>query len=93
MLSFAEELLLLLCDEHSGNLAFVPERALNHAFAGAALMDLALKNRIDTDLEQLMVVAPEPLGDDILDPILAQLAKDAAPRTPEYWVRHLVRDG
>lgn len=93
MLSFAEELLLLLCDERSGNLAFVPERELNHALAGAALMDLALKNRIDTDLKQLMVVAPEPLGDDILDPILAQLAKDGAPRTPEYWVRHLAQDG
>ena len=40
----------------------------------AALMDLALHNRIDTDLEKLMVVDRTPLGDDILDDVLSGLA-------------------
>ncbi len=93
MLRFAEELLLLLIDEDSGNLALVPERDLNHALAGAALMDLAHENRIDTDLQQLTVVDPAPLGDDVLDPVLARLAKSAEPRAPEYWVRRFAQDG
>lgn len=93
MLRFAEELLLLLLDHDSGDLAFVPERALNHAMAGAALLDLALEDRIDTDLETLMVVDPAPLGDDILDPVLARLAGSAEPRAPKRWVQEVAGDG
>ena len=33
------------------------------ALGGALLMDLALADRIDTDLEQLFLVNPEPLGE------------------------------
>ena len=93
MLRFAEELLLLLIDEASGSLALVPERDLNHALAGAALMDLAHENRIDTDLKQLTVVDSAPLGDEVLDPVLAHLAESAEPRAPEHWVRHFAQDG
>ena len=93
MLRFAEELLLLLLDEDSGNLALVPDRDLNHALAGAALMDLALEDRIDTDLKQLTVVDPAPLGDDVLDPVLARLAKSTEIREPEHWVRRIAEDG
>ena len=93
MLRFAEELLLLLLQEDSGELMFVRERDLNHAMAGAALMDLAHENRVDTDLEQLTVVDTAPLGDDILDPVLARLAKNGKPRTAEYWVRRIAGDG
>ena len=50
-LRFAEELLLLILNEDYGDLAPVPEPHLNHALAGAVLMDLALENRIDTDPE------------------------------------------
>jgi Golgi phosphoprotein 3 len=42
---------------------------------GAALMDLAIHNRIDTDLDHLMVVDRTPLGDDILDDALGRIAK------------------
>ncbi len=37
-------------------------------------MDLALENRIDTDLEQLILVDSTPVGDDLLDPTLARIA-------------------
>lgn len=93
MLRFAEELLLLLLDEDTGSLALVPETDLNHALAGATLMDLALEDRIDTDLKQLTVVDPAPLGDDLLDPVLARLAKSTESRAPEYWVRRIAGDG
>ena len=53
MLRFAEEIILLLVDKENGGLVHVSERSLGSALAGAVLMDLALENRIDTDMEQL----------------------------------------
>ena len=93
MLTFAEELLLLVLDKNTGDLALAPERGLNHAMAGAALLDLAIKDRIDTDLETLTVVDSAPLGDEVLDPVLARLAEAAEPHAPERWVRRLAGDG
>ena len=55
MLRFAEEILLLLKDEDSGEIApNYPPHLLDIVLAGAVLMDLALEDRIDTDLEQLI---------------------------------------
>ncbi len=36
-------------------------------------MDLALENRIDTDTERLFPIDPKPVGDDLLDPTLADI--------------------
>ncbi len=75
MLRYAEEILLLVLDEGRGELApGMPERSLSLALAGAVLMDLALENRIDTDSERLMLVDATPLGEDILDSTLAEIA-------------------
>jgi golgi phosphoprotein 3 len=73
MLSFPEEVVLLLLDETDGAFVPLPESVFAIVMAGAALMDLALHNRIDTDLEHMMVVDRTPLGDDILDDVLAGL--------------------
>ena len=93
MLRFAEELLLLLLNEDAGDLAAVPESNLRHVLAGAALMDLALENRIDTDLDRLVVVDPAPVGDDLLDPVLARVATSGQTHGAEYWVRDIAEDG
>ena len=53
----------------------LPESVFAIVMGGAALMDLALHNRIDTDLERLTVVDRTPLGDDILDDVLKGLGK------------------
>ena len=74
MLSFAEEIVLLLLDEAEGQFVPLPESVFAIAMSGAALMDLALHNRIDTDLEKMMLVDRTPLGDDILDDVLAGLS-------------------
>ena len=87
-LLFSEELLLLLLDRDSGQLAPVPGRAMRCAIAGATLLDLALKNRVDTDLEHLFVVDATPVNDDLLDPALAMIA-GAAERETAHWVDRL----
>ena len=74
MLGFVEEIVLLQLDDKHGKLAELPLSAADVVLAGAALMDLALHNRIDTDLERLTVVDATPTGDDILDDVLGQLA-------------------
>jgi len=74
MLSFPEEIVLLLLDETRGEFVPLPESVFAIVMGGAALMDLALHNRVDTDLEKLMLVDRTPLGDDILDDVLAGLS-------------------
>ena len=91
MLRFAEELLLLLLSDE-GKFAAVPDLALDYALAGGVLMDLALENRIDTDLEKLVLVDATPVGDSLLDETLADVAAtdESAPR---IWVERTVGRG
>ena len=94
MLRFAEEILLLLLDEERGDLAAVLEpHSLDIVLGGAVLMDLALEDRIDTDLEQLILVDSSPLEDDLLDPTLADIAAATEARDAGYWVTHAARRG
>ncbi|MCY3657636.1 MAG: GPP34 family phosphoprotein [Caldilineaceae bacterium] len=94
MLRFAEEILVLVLDEGRGNLtASLPPRSLNLALAGAVLMDLALEDRIDTDLERLVLVDSTPFGDDILDPALAEIASEGQSRDTGYWLGRIAEWG
>ena len=92
MLTFAEEILLLLLDDESGEFVPVPALSRQCALAGAVLMDLALQNRIDTDLHELVVVDPTPTGDDLLDPVLAAVCEESEVHDARFWVQR-VADG
>ena len=94
MLRFAEEILLLLHDEDRGDFApGLAQHSLNIALAGAVLMDLALENRIDTDLEHLFLADATPLEDDLLDPTLADIARDTDTRDTNYWLAQTTKRG
>ncbi|MDE2860328.1 MAG: GPP34 family phosphoprotein [Chloroflexota bacterium] len=84
MLRFAEEIILLLLDD-DGRFARLPSWSLNYALAGGVLMDLALENRIDTDLDSLVLLDATPLGDSLLDPTLADIAAGGE-SDARYWV-------
>src|SRR5579875_3492101 len=71
MLTCAEELLLLAHDEKSGHFANLQDLLMNTAIAGAVLMDLALINRVDTDLKALVVLDRKATGEKLLDFALA----------------------
>ena len=86
MLRFAEEVLLLLLHDDNGKFARVPEWSLNYALAGGVLMDLALENRIDTDLEKLTLISDAPVGDDLLDPVLEEIVAAEDKRDARFWV-------
>lgn len=91
-LSFAEEILLLLLDDRNGRLMPVSEWTVKSALAGAVLMDLALANKIDTDLEKLMVVDGTPTGDPILDPVLKRIADEKETHDAKTWVHAIADD-
>ena len=102
MLTFAEEILLLSLDDKKGSfLSSVPEQALRTALAGALLMELAVMNRIDTDLHALFVVAPDPTpdptpdttpdttGDPLLDDVLQRIQTGEADQPAAFWLNEI----
>ena len=90
MLRFVEEILLLLLRDEDGKFYHVSRFAMDRAIGGAILMDLAMENRIDTDLEDLMLLDATPTGDSLLDPTLAMIAAGEK-RNALYWVEQAAR--
>ena len=93
-LTITEEVLLLILDAERGDIrSSLPPHCRDIVMAGAALMDLAPENRIDTDLERLVVVEEAPLGDDLLDPILSDIAREADTRDTAFWLARIAGRG
>ena len=88
-LSLTEELILMLLNEENGYFHQVPGWSLNCAIVGAALAELSLMSRIDTDMESLFLVDPTETGDPVLDPLLKEIAEEPVQRNAQYWVERL----
>ena len=80
--------MLLLLDDKDGSFLPIPEWSMQCALAGAVLMDLALDDRIDTDLESLILVDGKPTGDPLLDPTLERIAASRDVQGARYWVEN-----
>ena len=94
MLTVTEEVLLLLLDTDKGEIRFgQSDQIRNFIFAGAVLTDLALENRIDTDLKQLFVTDPSPVGDNLLDPILNEVVQEKSVHDSAYWILRISKHG
>ena len=92
MLTLPEEVILLVLDEETGALLPIPQRTLDSALAGGALMELALQDRIDSDPNSLWVVDPTPIGESYLDQLLRQLADSEGKSNSETWIQRLSED-
>lgn len=90
-LRFAEEILLLMLKDDTGYVVPIPEWRMACALSGAALMDLSLEGRIDTDAETLVVLDAAPTGDELLDPSLAEIAAEREVHAPLYWVERIAQ--
>ncbi|WP_420432238.1 GOLPH3/VPS74 family protein [Candidatus Poriferisocius sp.] len=90
MLRFVEEIILLLLRDDDGKFVNVPQSSIDRAIAGAVLMELAMENRIDTDLENLILVDSTPVGDSLLDPTLALIA-EGEESDSRHWVEQVSR--
>ena len=91
-LRFAEEIVLLLLNDDDGKFAQAPVWSLNCALAGGVLMDLALENRIDSDLEKLVLLDAAPVGDSLLDETLADI-EAGEERDARFWVQRIANRG
>jgi hypothetical protein len=88
MLGFVEEIVLLQLDER-GRLIELPLSAADVVLAGAALMELALRNKVDTDVNRFFVVDREPTGDDILDDALGALTAAGSEATTSAAIERI----
>ena len=93
MLTFAEEILLLFLDDDSGKFENMYYEEFKYALAGAVLMDLALRGKIDTDLEKLSVADPTPTGEKILDGFLKEISDTEEEMNTFYWVSEIAKSG
>jgi hypothetical protein len=90
MVSLAEDLFLLACDEATGR-ARIPTTYLELGLGGALLLDLVLRDRLALVDEHVAVVASARTGDSLLDAALGAVVAGAQRHEPEYWVRHLAK--
>ena len=88
MLRLVEEIILLMLNDEDGRFVRVPSWSVEYAIAGSVLMDLAMENRIDTDLEHLILLDSTPIDDDLLDTTLADIAKGEEKNDVRFWVEH-----
>ena len=88
-LNLPEELVLMLLNEETGYFYQVQGWELNCAVVGAVLAELSLLDRIDTDMESLLLVDRTETGNPILDPILKQIADEPNQRNAQFWIERL----
>ena len=88
-LSLPEELILVLLNEEDGYFHQVPGWNLNCVVVGAALAELSLLGRIDTDLESLILVDKTDTDDIALDTLLDEIASETEQHSTTYWIERL----
>ncbi len=91
MLTFAEEILLLMLDDENGTFLPVRDSSIEYALAGAVLMDLAFANRIDTDPERLVILDKTPTGNSVHDKVLDRIAGAPETRDARTWIETIAR--
>jgi len=85
-LTLADEIVVLMLDDNTG--AIKPACAATAAIsiAGGILMELSLLGRIDSDTTSLFVVDPTPIGDELLDPALKEIATESDKKPSKWWI-------
>ncbi len=70
MLRLSEEILILALNEKTGLFEPLPDRALDFALAGAALMELVYANRTNKNISSLHITNSAPTGEPFEDYVL-----------------------
>jgi len=87
-LLITEELFVLLIDREHGGIIEINDNNLRHAIAGAVLMDLANIDRIDTELDRLIVVDASTTDNIILDYFLTVLNDQSEKSNVSGWIEN-----
>ena len=86
-LTIPEEILLLSVNETGGVIPH--DKNFEVVLSASILMDLALSNRLDSDLEKLILVSNAPLNDILLDESLEMIFSKKETQNPSYWISQL----
>ena len=89
-LSLLDEFILMLLDEESGYFYQTSAQKMNCAIIGAALAELSLLSRIDTDVESLLLLNPTETGNPGLDLILEEIVNEPVQHNAQYWIEKLI---
>ncbi len=89
LLTIPEELFLLTVNESTGRRAFLKSRKFDVLLSAAILMDLSLHGRIDSDLESIIPVRPDPTGHVLLDEALVQIIRQREIQKISWWLLKL----
>ncbi len=93
LLTIPEELFLITVNDQTGRRAFIKSKKFDVLLSAAILMDLALHNRIDTDLEVVIPDQPDPTGHPLLDLALDQISKSQHAQKINWWLLKLAEKG
>ncbi|MCY3609492.1 MAG: cytochrome P450 [Acidimicrobiaceae bacterium] len=85
-LSLVDDFCLLTLDDTTGSFCLHPGQAHDLGLAAAVLLELSWSGRIDVQSDCVSIVDSSPLGDSVLDPVLAQIASAKDPEPPECWI-------
>jgi len=88
-LTIPEELFLLTVNEKTGRKAPIRSTKFDILLASSILMELALRNRIDTDLNYLIPDRPEFTGVPVLDQALEVILANPTQEKITYWILKL----
>lgn len=89
-LNLLDEFILMLLDEESGYFYQITAHKMNCAIIGAALAELSLLSRIDTDVESLILLDPTETGTPSLDLILKEIVDEPVKHNSQYWIEKLI---
>jgi golgi phosphoprotein 3 len=93
MLTVPEEFLLLTLKDEDGGFIDIPLEYQRAGFLGAAIMELALQGRLDSDLDRVWVVDNTPTGDASLDPVLSRFAAPGFDSHADNLINQLIELG
>jgi golgi phosphoprotein 3 len=93
MLTIPEEFLLLTLRDEEGGFVDILPQASAAGFVGAAIMELALQSRVDSDLEKIWVVDKTPIGEACVDIVLAKIAAPGFDSATDRLIDQLVDTG
>lgn len=90
-MTIAEEIYSLAVGETSGSLSHTHDVSFKVALAGAVLINLAIKERIDTDLEGVFLGTGELTMKNDMDLALIEIIKEDEKRPVKYWIEYLIK--
>ena len=92
MLSLHQEMLLLAVND-DGDIEFTAGTStFRLAFVGACLIELALKDKIEVDPEEVRVISRDTENDGTLNLVMERLCEHNTPQRLRFWLSHLQED-